>query len=81
MPAVWRMYSSEILGEVVDIEPRVEKYVAMRKVEKWLRQGKTAAEISRLWNQGHTGKCSAGTNKWGVEYDSCAYQAKVLSRL
>lgn len=70
-----------ILGEVRPMEPNVERYVAVKMVERWLVKGYTAAEIPLLWNQGHAGKCSSGVNRHDVAYDSCDYQKKVLSRM
>ncbi len=81
MPYVWDLYSKEILGEKVELEPQVERYVAVKKVEKWLAEGKTTEQVFKLWNQGHTGECSSGTNKYGVPYNSCMYVEKAVRYL
>ena len=50
-------------------------------IEKWLAQGHDAVDIAKIWNQGHTGQCSAGVNKYGAKYDSCSYVNMVLAQL
>lgn len=59
--------------------PTRERYVAYKMIEKWLAEGLTARQIVLRWNQGHTGECRKGTNKYGVKYDSCAYANNVLA--
>lgn len=81
LDATWKAHSMLILGEVRAMEPEVERYVAVRMVERWLAQGYTKSQIPLLWNQGNVGRCGAGVNRHGVKYDSCNYQNKVLSRL
>jgi hypothetical protein len=81
LKGTWVAHSQEILGEVREMVPEVERYVAMKKIERWLEAGYTVAQIPLLWNQGNTSPCKAGVNKHGVKFDSCAYQNKVLSRL
>jgi hypothetical protein len=75
------MFSKEVYGEIREQNPVRERFVAYKMVEKWLGEGHSAGDIARIWNQGHPGKCSAGVNKWGVAYDSCAYARKVLTML
>lgn len=81
MPSTWRMFSQEVYGEVREMTPIRERYVAYKMIEKWLAKGLSAQTIAKKWNQGHTGACSSGVNKHGVEYDSCAYTQKVLAKL
>lgn len=81
MPSTWRLFSKEIYGVVVEQTPQKERYVAYKKIEKWLDEGKDARQIALIWNQGHPGQCRSGTNKLGVKYDSCAYARQVLAYL
>jgi hypothetical protein len=71
----------EIYGQVLEKTPDREWYVATRMIQKWLDSGMTEAQIALRWNAGGATRCSAGTNKYGVEYDSCAYQKKILALL
>ena len=79
LSSTWKLFSQEIYGEVREMTPARERYVAYKIIERWLAQGHDANDIALLWNQGHTGKCKSGTNKYGVEYDSCSYVKKVLA--
>lgn len=81
MPRTWELFSREIYGEVREITPIRERYVAYKMIEKWLDQGLTAHAIALRWNAGGATQCSRGINKHGVEYDSCAYTEKVLAQL
>jgi len=81
LKGTWLAHSKMVFGEVRPMEPITERYVAVKMVERWLAKGYTKAEIALLWNQGHVGACSSGVNRHGVAYNSCAYQAKVLSRI
>lgn len=63
------------------MKPDTERYVAVKIVARWLKQGYKKNDIALLWNQGNAGRCSSGTNKHGVEYDSCAYAEKVLASI
>lgn len=81
MPRTWELFSQEVYGEVREITPTRERYVAYKMIEKWLDQGLTASQIARKWNQGHPGACKSGTNRFGVQYDSCAYTEKVIAHL
>jgi len=65
----------------MEMTPSREKYVAYKMIEKWLAQGIAPNAISRKWNQGNTGPCRKGVNKYNVEYDSCAYEQKVMAFL
>jgi hypothetical protein len=81
MPATWVQWSGEVLGYPGILTDSTEHYVVLRKVQGWLDDGYSASQIALMWNQGHTGQCSAGVNKHGAPYDSCAYQRLVLANL
>ncbi len=81
MPRTWALHSKEVYGKVLAQTPAREWFVAVSMIEKWLSNGYSELEIAKIWNQGHTGKCSKGINKLGVEYDSCAYVTQVLALL
>jgi len=81
LASTWAAHSKEILGEVRDMSPEVERYVAVKMVQKWLDQGYTMRDVAQIWNSGRAGKCRKGTNRLGVEYDSCAYEERVLAQL
>lgn len=81
MPGTWRAHSLAVYGEVRSMTPERERYVATRIIQRWLDEGKGAAQIALMWNQGHPGQCKAGVNRFGVHYDSCAYKTKVLAHL
>ena len=81
MPRTWEMFSKEVYGEVREMTPTRERYVAYKMIEKWLAQGLTARQVALRWNAGNTHTCSKGVNKHGVEYDSCVYTSKVLAKL
>lgn len=80
MPSTWNAYSTEILGYVADIETE-QHNITEAKIASWLEEGYTAREIFLLWNQGHSGPCKSGVNKYGVSYDSCAYANEGMSLL
>jgi hypothetical protein len=81
MPASWRAHSIEVYGEVREMTPIRERYVATKIIQKWLDQGLDAKAIALRWNAGGAKQCSSGVNRYGVSYDSCAYQQKVLAML
>lgn len=81
LPSTWEMWSKEVAGRVLPFTEANERYVALLKVQRLLDAGYTARGVALVWNQGHTNGCSAGTNKHGVQYDSCAYAQKVLASL
>lgn len=81
MPSTWRMYSQEVYGKVVEKTPAREHYVVVTLFDRWLKEGKTEAQLALRWNAGGAKQCSSGVNKYGVAYDSCAYVKKVLARL
>jgi hypothetical protein len=81
MPRTWELFSQDVYGEVREQTATTERYVAYKKIEKWLDEGLTAKQIALRWNQGHAGQCSAGTNRHGVKYDSCHYARLVLAKL
>lgn len=78
MPATWELFSKEVIGEVVSPTEGNARYVATIMVSKWIDQGLTKEEIFKKWNQGNTGDCVRGVNKYNVRYDSCAYVEKAM---
>lgn len=81
MPETWAGWSKNVLGYIAPITPVNERYVALHKIQHHINQGYSDAQIALIWNQGNAGPCKAGTNKLGVEYNSCAYQSKLLALL
>lgn len=81
LPSTWRLFSNIVYGEVKEMTPERERYVATKIIQSWLDEGLSPAQIALRWNQGHEGQCKAGINKHGVAYDSCAYKNKVLAHL
>ncbi len=81
MPSTWKQASIEVYGEVREQTPVRERYVAWKKIERWLEEGYTPRDVAAIWNQGHPGKCSSGVNKHGVAYNSCEYINKVLAQI
>lgn len=81
LASTYAMWGKEVLGYVPAMTNATEEYVALKKIQGWLEDGYTESQIARMWNQGHTGKCSSGVNKWGAKYDSCAYTQAVLAQL
>lgn len=75
--------SKEILGYVARQTPINEEYVAVKKIEQLLSEGKTEKEIAMIWNGSLGGseepKIKKGKNRWGVKYDTLAYSQKVLA--
>ena len=81
MPATWRHHSSLVYGEVKTKTPEREWFVAVTVIDMWLNEGLSEAQVALRWNAGGARQCSSGVNKYGVKYDSCAYQKKVLAQL
>lgn len=81
MPDTWKYWSSRALGYRAPMTETNERYVILYKIQTHLNEGYSEAEIALIWNMGHAGRCKAGTNRWGVKFDSCAYQQKVLALL
>ncbi len=81
LPTTWARWSNEVLGYKAPMTLSNSKYVAGRMVDRFLKQGLKEKDIALMWNSGQTKKCSAGINKYGVEYDSCAYVRSVLALL
>jgi len=55
--------------------------VALKKIQQHFNQGHDEDNVARIWNQGNAGPCVIGTNSSGVDYNSCAYEKKVLAML
>jgi hypothetical protein len=78
MPDVWEYYSNKVLGYTPEQTEVNEKYVAVRMVEYWLDGRYEIEDIPLLWNGGST-KIKKGVNRWGIRYDTEAYQLAVLN--
>ena len=84
LPATWRAYSIDVAGKVLPQTAENERYIVEGKIGQWLAEGVSPRGIFLTWNQGSaTGwgggtDCYAGTNKWGVHYDSCDYAHRAL---
>lgn len=84
LPSTWAAYSKDVAGSVLPRTEANERMVVEGMIGKWLAQGITPRGIFLTWNQGSaTGwgggtDCYAGTNKWGVHYDSCDYAHRAL---
>lgn len=57
-------------------------------IQKWIDEGMSDRGVFLMWNQGSatgwgpgTKDCYAGTNKYGVHYDSCEYAERALTAL
>ena len=81
MPETWKMWSREVAGRVLPLTEANEYYVATMKIRNLVEAGYSDADIALSWNQGSRGECRRGVNRHGVNYDSCAYKAKVLAAL
>lgn len=81
MDSTWVLFSKDVYGEYRPMTPIRERYVVTMMVNKWVDQGMTASQIALRWNAGGATRCSSGTNRYGVRYDSCAHVQKVLSYL
>ena len=88
LPGTWRAYSIETVGEILPLTKENERLVTETKIAVWIAEGKTPRWIFLQWNQGNgdgwgpgTKDCYAGTNKWGVAYDSCDYARRGLEAL
>jgi len=81
LATTWTRWSTDVAGRELPFTAINERYVALEKVDGWLDEGLTETQIAKIWNQGHTGPCSAGVNSHGVAYDSCAYVRQILARL
>lgn len=81
MPGTWAYWSRHVIGYVAEQTPINERYVALYKIQYHLNRGYNEADIARIWNQGNAGKCVQGVNSYGVAYNSCAYEAKVMAIL
>lgn len=80
LASTWKLWSTEVYGEVKEMTPTRERYVAYKMIEKWLEQGHNAYDIARIWNGGSPVD-KQGVNKHGVSYNTREYALKVLARL
>lgn len=81
MPNTWAAWSNKVFGYVAPMSRVNEEYVALHKIQHHLDQGYSDRQVALIWNQGNASPCKSGTNKYGVEYNSCAYASKVLAVL
>jgi len=83
LASTWKLWSTDVYGEVREQTPDRERYVAYKKIEKWLEEGLNAAQIAAIWNSGspHNWEHKRGINKHGVAYDVPKYVAQVLAAL
>lgn len=88
LPGTWAAYSKQVAGKVLPQTAENERYVTEAIIRGWIEKGVSDRGVLLLWNQGSatgwgpgTKDCYAGTNKWGVHYDSCAYAMKGLEYL
>ena len=83
LPSTWKLWSTDVYGEVREQTPTRERYVAYKKIEKWLNDGLNAAQIAALWNSGspNNWQNKKGINRHGVAYDVPGYVRQVLAYL
>lgn len=81
MKGTWHYWSTHVFGYVAKMTSSNEYTVAVNKIQYHINQGYGDGDIARIWNQGNPGPCVRGTNSHGVDYDSCAYEAKVLAQI
>lgn len=81
MPTTWKSWAGKYLGNAnAPMSQENQDKVATARIQDWLNEGKTPAEIALLWNSGKTTPVK-GVNRYGVAYDSGAYRDKVLGAL
>lgn len=80
LPSTWRLFSKEIYGEIREQTPTRERYVAYKKIEKWLQEGYSAYQIALMWNGG-TPTEKSGVNRHGVAYDTKQYAMNVVAHM
>lgn len=92
-PDTWAKDSEQVFGKSgVPLTNDTEGYVAVQKIDNWLKQGYTPSQIFSMWNAGigepnaYTGKfsngeSSTGTNKEGVPYSVKSYVDKANNYL
>ena len=83
LPSTWRLWSHDVYGEVREQTPTRERYVAYRKIEKWLEEGYNAHQIAAIWNSGspYNWENKRGVNKHGVAYDVPKYVKMVVANI
>lgn len=82
MPSTYAGYSKQILGYEAPVTKINARYIAARKIQEWLDDGKTPQQILLYWNAGEGAKkCSKGVNKYKVKFDSCSYVQKGMALL
>jgi hypothetical protein len=81
LEATFEMWSRDVAGKVLPFTEANEYYVAVMKVDGWLKTGYTESQIAQIWNTGRPGPCIRGINRHNVAYDSCAYERAVLAHL
>jgi len=81
LPSTWELWSRDIAGRVLPFTEGNEYYVAVMKVDAWLKSGYNEGQIAQIWNTGRPGPCIRGVNRHNVPYDSCAYERAILAQL
>lgn len=81
MPGRFEALSKQMVGEVIPFNELNEEYVVTKYIQMRLNAGITPGQFALAWNQGDLRPCSAGVNRYGIAYDSCKYQQKVLAVL
>ena len=78
MSSSWTAWSTDYVGYVMPKTEGNARYLATLRVSDLLNQGHSAEDMFKIWNQGNTGECIRGINKYNVAYDSCAYVKKAM---
>lgn len=81
MPSTWLGVSKEVTGAVIPETPINETYVAVKKIQELVDEGKSLQDIALIWNTSLGGsekpKQIKGKNRLGVLFNSVAYAATV----
>ena len=80
MPSTWNGVKHLLGYDASPTYPNV-RYVTYIRVKDMLSQGYSERQILWWYNSGRTTGCIKGTNKYGVNYDSCTYADKILARI
>ena len=80
LESTYKAHSIKVLGYVAPATETNVQYVAVKNIELMLKKNMTVEDIAKVWNQGHTGNCRAGTNSLGVKFNSCQYVKELLDK-
>jgi hypothetical protein len=81
LPSTFNSLSKKYLGKIVPMTPENQREVAILVIDDMVKKGYTKEQIALWWNSGQTKRCSAGINRFGVKFDSCAYVQKVVANI